>query len=97
MGNIAQFHTVPRPLTGLILTLNYHENISSVAIICVCLYGWMFVLLWLINFELLGEVSFSFKVQDCVEIFAVKRKSFIKEACNLTNIYIWRCIKCHGM
>jgi hypothetical protein len=64
-------------------------NISSVAIVCVCLYSWMLVLLWLINFELLGEVSFSFKVQDCVEIFAVRRKSFIKEACNLTKLYIF--------
>lgn len=71
-------------------------NISSVVIICVCLYGWMLVLLWLINFELLGEV-FSFKVQDCVEIFAVRRKSFIREACNLTKIYIRRCVKCHGI
>jgi len=56
----------------------------------------MLVLLWLINFELLGEV-FSFKVQDCVEIFAVRRKSFIREACNLTKIYIRRCVKCHGI
>jgi hypothetical protein len=72
-------------------------NISSVAIICACLYGWMLVLLLLINFELLGEISFSFEVQDCVEIFAVRGKSFIKEACNLTKLYIWRCVKCHGM
>ena len=64
-------------------------NISSVAIVCACLYGWMLVLLWLINSELLGEVSFSFKVQDCVKIFAVRRKSFIKEAHNLTKIYIF--------
>ena len=53
-------------------------NISSVAILCTRLYSWMLVLLWPINFKLLGEVLFSFKVQDCVEIFAVRGKSVIK-------------------